>query len=85
MGSSDIVDFQAPAALDMEEPGECEKRKAQQPLSVLGKKKDAQAANGNGETDQVEKGSLARTRTPGERHVWTEKDPRSRKMRTTRP
>ena len=47
-------------------PGECEKRKAQQPLFCpWKKKKDAQAANGNGETDQVEKGSLARTRDTG--------------------
>lgn len=41
------------------------KEKLNSRFSVLGKKKDAQAADGNGETDHVEKGSLARTRDTG--------------------
>ena len=74
VGSSDIVDFQAPAALDMEETRRMREKKSSTAAFLSLKKKDAQAANGNGETDQVEKESPPGPGTPGERHVWTEKD-----------
>lgn len=65
-GSSDIVDFSGTSGIGYGRNQEnARKEKLNSRFSVLGKKKDAQAANGNGETDQVEKGSLARTRDTG--------------------
>lgn len=65
-GSSDIVDFSGSSGSGYGRNQEnARKEKLNSRFSVLGKKKDAQAANGNGETDQVEKGSLARTRDTG--------------------
>ena len=66
VGSSDIVDFSGTSGIRYGRNQEnARKEKLNSRFSVLGKKKDAQAANGNGETDQVEKGSLARTRDTG--------------------
>ena len=66
VGSSDIVDFSGTSGVgDGRNQENARKEKLNSRFSVLGKKKDAQAANGNGETDQVEKGSLARTRDTG--------------------
>ena len=66
VGSSDIVDFSGTSGIGYGRNQEnARKEKLNSRFSVLGKKKDAQAANGNGETDQVEKGSLARTRDTG--------------------
>lgn len=66
VGSSDIVDFSGTSVIGYGRNQEnARKEKLNSRFSVLGKKKDAQAANGNGETDQVEKGSLARTRDTG--------------------
>lgn len=66
VGSSDIVDFSGTSSIGYGRNQEnARKEKLNSRFSVLGKKKDAQAANGNGETDQVEKGSLARTRDTG--------------------
>ena len=66
VGSSDIVDFSGTSGIVYGRNQEnVIKEKLNSRFSVLGKKKDAQAANGNGETDQVEKGSLARTRDTG--------------------
>lgn len=66
VGSSDIVDFSGTSGIEYGRNQEnARKEKLNSRFSVLGKKKDAQAANGNGETDQVEKGSLARTRDTG--------------------
>lgn len=65
-GSSDIVDFSGTSGIGYGRNQEnTRKEKLNSRFSVLGKKKDAQAADGNGETDQVEKGSLARTRDTG--------------------
>ena len=65
-GSSDIVDFSGTSGIGYGRNQEnARKEKLNSRFSVLGKKKDAQAAGGNGETDQVEKGSLARTRDTG--------------------
>ena len=65
-GSSDIVDFSGSSGIGYGRNQEnVRKEKLNSRFSVLGKKKDAQAADGNGETDQVEKGSLARTRDTG--------------------
>lgn len=65
-GSSDIVDFSGTSGIGYVRNQEnVRKEKLNSRFSVLGKKKDAQAAGGNGETDQVEKGSLARTRDTG--------------------
>lgn len=65
-GSSDIVDFSGTGGIGYGRNQEnVRKEKLNSRFSVLGKKKDAQAAGGNGETDQVEKGSLARTRDTG--------------------
>ena len=65
VGSSDIVDFSGTSIGYGRNQENARKEKLNSRFSVLGKKKDAQAANGNGETDQVEKGSLARTRDTG--------------------
>ena len=66
VGSSDIVDFSGTSSIGYgRNKKNARKEKLNSRFSVLGKKKDAQAANGNGETDQVEKGSLARTRDTG--------------------
>ena len=65
-GSSDIVDFSGSSGIGYGRNQEnVRKEKLNSRFSVLGKKKDAQAADGNGKTDQVEKGSLARTRDTG--------------------
>lgn len=65
-GSSDIVDFSGTSGIGYGRNQEnVRKEKLNSRFSVLGKKKDAQAAGGNGETDHVEKGSLARTRDTG--------------------
>ena len=65
-GSSDIVDFSGTSGIGYGRNQEnARKEKLNSRFSVLGKKKDAQAAGGNGETDHVEKGSLARTRDTG--------------------
>ena len=66
VGSSDIVDFSGTSGIGYGRNQEnARKEKLNSRFSVLGKKKDAQAAGGNGETDHVEKGSLARTRDTG--------------------
>lgn len=65
-GSSDIVDFSGNSGIGYgrsQENGRKDKLNSR--FSVLGRKKDAQDADGSEETDRVEKGSLAKPRDTG--------------------
>ena len=82
VGSSDIVDFSGTSGTGYGRNQEnARKRKLNRPF-FCPLEKDAQAANGNDETDQVESGSLAGARDTGRTSRLDGKGhPRSRKMR----
>ncbi|MFR4782685.1 MAG: hypothetical protein ACLUAR_07200 [Pilosibacter sp.] len=86
VGSSDIVDFSGTSGVGYGRNQEnARKEKLNSRFSVLGKRRTHRLLTGTGKRTRWKKRVSPGPGTPGERHVWTEKDPRSRKMRTTRP